>query len=592
MVVRGALKFLAAFFTAALIFLVILAVAGYFAVRNFDPNMFRAEFEKYLTQQTGFRAELGDIKLRWRPQPKLQVEGLKFFHPVTLEKILEADQVRIDLDLTSVWQKHFNMSQALIQSPEIFLKRNSGGLWNWQFSEGAKAAAPAAPAPAPSQVGFIPTAEASEGTETISLANIRDIAQGWEFEIGKISVRDGTVHFTDESVAPAFHLEITHLDADVRQKSPAGVFHFTAGASVLNAAERNLELEGDVDFEAKSLTLVLRYGPEKIKFQGVLKLIKSLPLFEGDLEVRDLDIEPVVPEVYKSGNYVTGRLSMKSRVSFEGANPESIQRSLVGQGTIEIKEGAFRNRNLVREVFDKLSSVISVTSALGAELPPELNEMLKGRDTPFDSLQLVYAVQSGVFKLSELRLAHPHYQLTGQGKYGLLDKRVEGTMQLLLSKAISGYMIKKIHELAYLSDATEKIMIPFRYSGVIPEVSVQPDLPYIASRVLQGGTDQLLSRGLEKLSKRLGTKKDGQAVAEGTSSESRPTASSEPLSDKEQLIQQGLALFSQYQAADARSASPTPSAGQTSTTATSSEKEQLIQQGLALLTKYRETENQ
>jgi uncharacterized protein involved in outer membrane biogenesis len=66
---------------------ILLGVAGFFAVRNINPNMFRAEFEKVLTQQTGFRVELGDIKFQWKPLPRLQVSGLKFYHPQSLEAI-------------------------------------------------------------------------------------------------------------------------------------------------------------------------------------------------------------------------------------------------------------------------------------------------------------------------------------------------------------------------------------------------------------------------------------------------------------------------------------------------------------------------
>jgi hypothetical protein len=583
MVVRGFLKFLAAFLAAALIFVLILGVAGYFAVRNFDPNMFRAEFEKYLTQQTGFRVELGDIKLRWRPQPQIQVEGLKFYHPVSLEKLLQGDQVKIDMDLTSVWQKRFSMSQVMVQSPEVFLKRDWKGLWNWQSSPNP--APPAAvPAPMVSQVSFIPVAEAAEGAESRSLKDLRSIAQGWEFGVGKIRVLDATVHFEDATAEPAFGLELKKLDLEVKQQAIAQPFHFTVGGSVLNSAKRNLEAEGDLDLAARSLDFVLRYGPEKAEFKGRLKLINTLPHFEGALEVRDLDMDSVIPEVYKRGDYVSGRLSAKANLSFEGANPDMIQRSLAGQGTLEIKDGALRNRNLIREVFERLSTVLSVTSALGGELPPELDEMLKGNDTPFDSLSVVYAVRSGVFRISEFHLVHSNYQLVGQGSYGLLDKRVDGVMQLVLSKSISAYMTKKIREMEMIADKAGQIVIPFRCGGAFPDISVQPDLGYLGSRLLQGETEQLLNAGLGKLSKKLGGKQIGLA------------APSEPASQKEQLIQQGLALFSKYQASEkTRQASElsAPSAqasGQAPSADPVSDRDQLIQQGLALFSKYQEIE--
>ncbi|MBI4711553.1 MAG: AsmA family protein [Candidatus Omnitrophica bacterium] len=502
MVVRGFLKFLGGLLAALLILGVILGAAGYFALRNLDPNMFRAEFERYLTQQTGFRVELGDIKFQWKPQPQLQVAGLKFYHPKSLEKILQSDQVRIDADLTSVLQKHFSMSEIVIQSPEIFLKRDGKGVWNWQVVKDPDAPVAVA-APVSARESFIPTAEASEGTEDISLKNLDRVAEGWEFGVGKILVRDATIHFTDETVEPVYKMEIERFDVDVRQKTPASPFHFTAEGSVFNSAKRNLEAEGDLDLASQSLDLLLRYGPEKAVFQGRLKAVNNMPHFEGTLEVRDLDMDSVIPAVYKKGDYVTGRLSAKAQLSFEGANPAALQRSLKGQGTIGILDGALRNRNLIKEVFDRLSPVLAVTNALGGELPPELKEMLKDRDTPFQSLQVLYEVQSGSVKVSEFRLMHPNYQLSGRGTYGILDKRVDGSMQLFLSQAISAYLMKKIHEMELLADRNGQVMIPFRYSGVFPDAAVQPDLGYIGSRMLQGGTDQLLNRGLEQLSKYL-----------------------------------------------------------------------------------------
>ena len=506
MVLRGFLKFLGGLLAVLLILGMILGGIGYFAIRNFDPNMFRVEFEKFLTQQTSLRVELGDIKLQWKPQPQLQVASLKFYHPKSLEKILQSDQVRIDADLTSVLQKHFSMSQVVIQRPEIFLKRNRNGTWNFQTVKGSAASAPAV-APAHSQRGLIPTAEASEGTGNSSLKHLDGMTQGWEFRLGKILVRDATIHFTDETVEPVYRLEIEKMEAEVRQKTSASLFHFTAGGAVFNSSKRNLEAEGDLDLGLQSLDLLLRYGPEKVVFKGHLKMINTLPHFEGTLEARDLDMESVIPAIYKRGDYVAGRLSAKAQLSFEGANPAMLQRSLRGQGTIEIQDGALKNRNLIKEVFDRLSPVLAITGALGGELPPEVNKMLKEHDTPFQSLQVLYAVQTGTVRISQLRLTHSNYQLSGQGTYGILDERVEGSMQLLLSQAISAYLMKKIREMELITDRNGQVTIPFRYSGVFPNAAVQPDLSYIGSKLLQNGADQLLNQGLEQLSKYLERKK-------------------------------------------------------------------------------------
>ncbi len=532
MVLRNFLKILGGFLVALVILGMILFGVGYFALRNFDANMFRAEIEKILAQQTGFRVELGDIKLRWTPQPQLQVAGLKIYQSPSLEKILQSEQVRMDADLTSIWQKHFSVSQVTIQSPEIFLKRNRGGAWNWQVVK-----EPMAPVSvsASSKVSLIPNAEASEGVEGISGKSFGGVAQGWKFGIGKILVRDATIHFTDETVQPAYRLEIEKIAAEVRQSSALGAFHFTAGGSVFNSTKRNLEVEGDVNLALQSLDLLLRYGPEKAVFKGRLTVVNTLPQFEGTLEIRDLDMESVIPEVYKKGDYVSGRLSAKAQLSFNGANPDMIERSLKGQGTVEIREGALRNRNLIKEVFDRLSPVLAITSSLGGELPPELNEMLGDRDTPFQLLQVVYTVQSGIVKVGDFRLTHPNYQLLGQGTYGILDMSVGSSLQLLLSQSISAYLMKKIREMELIADPNGQVVIPFRCGGVFPNIAVQPDLSYLGSRLLQSGANQLLSGGVERL---LG-KKAGKIVSAGSSMQSQGA-----VSEQDQMIQQGMSVLS------------------------------------------------
>jgi len=537
------LKVLGGILIVLLILGIVLGVAGFFAFRNFDPNLLRPEIERQLARQSGFRVELGDIQLQWRPTPQLRVQGLKFYHLKSLEKLLQSDQVRIDIDLTSVWQKRLGASQVTIQSPEIFLKRDRTGLWNWQPAEKLPIAAVAG-APMLSQLSFIPVAEAAEDSGSLSMKSLGSVTQGWVFGIGKILIRDATVHFLDQTIEPAFSLDVKDLEAEVRQKSYEASFHFTAAGIVLNAAQKNLEAEGDLDLATKSLDLTLRYGPEKVAFKGMLRVIRTMPHFEGTLEVRDLDMEPVIPEVYKKGDYVSGRLSTQAQISLDGANPAILKRSLKGQGTTGIQNGALRNRNVVKEVFDRLSSVMAITNALGGELPPELSEMLKDRDTPFQSLTVAYSVEGGMFRIREFRLIHPNYQLAGKGTYGIFDQRVDGSMELLLSQSISAYMIKKISELSMIADRNGQVMIPFRYSGTFPDTTVQPDLPYIAARMLQGGADQLLNQGLSGI---LGTKKAAQAPSVDPVTGAAQTTKLTKKQKQSQWIAQGLGLLTQLQ---------------------------------------------
>jgi len=499
MVLRGVLKFLVGFFALVLILGAILAGVAYFALRNLDPNMFRAEVEKQLTAQTGFRVELGDIRLRWSPRPQLQISGIKLYQPETLEMILRSDQLQVDANLPSALQKQFKVSQILVRSPEIFVKHNSDGAWNWEALKNFEARVPSQV----SMEGFIPVAEASEGSGEGSPTGLPYIAQGWKVEIGKILVRDGTIRFADETAQPVFQTEIDHLDAEIRQQDAPDIFHVAATAAVLDSSKRNLEADGNLDLGRRALEMTLRYGAGTALLQGRLEEFDESPRFEGKLEVRDLDLESVTPAVYKEKEYVSGRLGVVAQISFDGSNPETLKRSLRGQGIVTIADGALKNRNLVREIFDRLSSVVAITSTLDGELPPELDEMLRGRDTPFQSLAITCEAQDGIAKVREFSVQHPDYLFAGQGTYGILDKRVDGAMQLLLSQPISAYLIKKIHEMQMIADRNGRVMIPFRYAGIYPDAVVQPDIGYVGAQLLQQGTDALITKGLEHLSKYL-----------------------------------------------------------------------------------------
>jgi len=133
--------------------------------------------------------------------------------------------------------------------------------------------------------------------------------------------------------------------------------------------------------------------------------------------------------------------------------------------------------------------------------------MMAGADTPFQILNLSYAVMSGEMLIHDAHLVHADYQVSGKGAYGIQGQRVDSSMQLVFSKSISAYLVHKIREMEFLSDRNGQVMIPFRYSGILPNASVQPDLQYVTNKLLQVGAEQFLSRGLEKLAKFLEPKK-------------------------------------------------------------------------------------
>jgi len=76
------------FFFGCLVFAVVaalvLGIAGFLILKSLDPSIFRVELEKYLTQKTGFRIELGKLQFESGAQTRLTVEMLKCYNPQSL----------------------------------------------------------------------------------------------------------------------------------------------------------------------------------------------------------------------------------------------------------------------------------------------------------------------------------------------------------------------------------------------------------------------------------------------------------------------------------------------------------------------------
>jgi len=71
---------------------------------------------------------------------------------------------------------------------------------------------------------------------------------------------------------------------------------------------------------------------------------------------------------------------------------------------------------------------------------------------------------------------------------------------LVFSRSISELFVKRVREIGFLRDRNGLLTVPFRYGGVLPDATVLPDLQYIGNKVLQGGAQELITKGLEKLS--------------------------------------------------------------------------------------------
>ncbi len=514
MVLRTILKFFFGCLAFIVVAVLVLGIAGFLIAKSLDPNIFRVELEKYLTQKTGFRIELGKLQFEPGAQTRLTIEMLKCYNPQTLEKLVQSDLITAELDLTSLLRKRFWMPTVKIQNPEVFLRRRSEGAWNWQRESKLEASLP--PGQENSQLG---ASDAPGGKVTLDekVVSISDetpkIPISWEFGFGRLDVDDGTIHYVDETIQPSFALDVVKCDVEVLSNASLSAIRFVVHASFYNVVERKIELEGNWDFVSAMVEFSGNYDKDRASMKGLLKLVGSVPKLEGTLQVRDLDLEGVVPESYKNREYMSGILNTDLRLTCEGGNPDTIFRSLTGTGSIRVENGAVRNRNIVKEVMEKIPAVTPSVQP-GTDLPPEIGDVMNPLHTEFQRVTVNFSVDHGKAILQEVFLIHPSYQLNGQGGYGLLDKYIDLDGMLVFSRSISELFVKRVREIGFLRDRNGLLTVPFSYGGVLPDATVLPDLQYVGNKVLQGGAQELITKGLEKLSQILEPIRQAQTPAQ------------------------------------------------------------------------------
>jgi len=78
-------------------------------------------------------------------------------------------------------------------------------------------------------------------------------------------------------------------------------------------------------------------------------------------------------------------------------------------------------------------------------------------------------------------------------------------VRLILLERLTEFLIHKIHELEAIQNRQGRIVLPFKFQGnLLKGVSVRPDLSIVTQSIFKEQGNELIQKGLDKLSKYLG----------------------------------------------------------------------------------------
>lgn len=312
----------------------------------------------------------------------------------------------------------------------------------------------------------------------------------------KVKVDEGHLHYRD--------WDLRGIYAEVRQEITGGPVKGAGEGRILSNSTSDITAQGRADTKTGEIDFDVRFQDRKMALQGEVLLFQKPPRFQAHLELEQLDLETIFRLCGLRGpvnEAVAGSVSGNFEGAGVGLEGSEIQKTLQGKGKLEIRDGVFRNVNVVNTILKRITVVPALGEVLIAGIPPYFQPLLNRRDTPFELLQVQFEIREGEVSFQQFLVKDRHYLVEAVGTLNLQGE-VNFQAKLVLMGELSQFLVGRVRELSSLRNVQGRIVIPFVYRGNWSATRPRPDLSYLAERLLLDRGTRLLEKGLEAIMKK------------------------------------------------------------------------------------------
>lgn len=359
--------------------IIILALGGFFFVKNFDLNRYKPQIVDIVYNATGRNLYInGDAELGLSLIPTLVVNDVSFANPewAMNPDLLRLEKLEIKFAIMPLLQKRVEIDKLILIKPEVYLEVSKQGEKSWVFG----------------------TAEHEGGKTSVvdSGKKVKDAsaALGIGLVADEVRIENGIVNYYDAQIGANKQLTINSVEMEIPSENEEIVLDIDAlfdGREVIAKVKANtlnsLLNDGKADFAADVRALGI-----KSVLNGVVEGIFEMPLYalEGN--------------VYNpAGNFELPETTMEFRIDGNLQQAEVDLKSLnvaTNMVTGKIKADwslpkLFVDANLNAGVFNV--NKLAKTSVLSFEMPKFVSEanaleMVPNDEVPFRYLNMVDAL--------------------------------------------------------------------------------------------------------------------------------------------------------------------------------------------------------
>jgi hypothetical protein len=181
---------------------------------------------------------------------------------------------------------------------------------------------------------------------------------------------------------------------------------------------------------------------------------------------------------------IDGQLNLRGQLDTTAHKNATLRENLKGSGDVVIRGGALRDFNLIAEIFRKGGGA-STPTRLSTRLSEILADLLARRDVLFDTLRANFTVDQQRIRSANLLLSTPDYEVAAAG-WIAFDRTTRWNGLLVLSPRLSQEFLRDNRMVRYLMDRRDRLTIPFRIEGTMPNIKARPDTRTIAQAIRRG----------------------------------------------------------------------------------------------------------
>jgi len=299
---------------------------------------------------------------------------------------------------------------------------------------------------------------------------------------------------------------------------------FTEGA--LSLTQINIPIENimlSVTAENEKVTISnfsAKMANSTLKSSGVINNIYGEPMSDLSVNADVPGVKAFTALIAGGKQFIDGNLSFSYDGNMNGTSWERISKTLSGSGTFALEKGVLVETNLLKQSLGALEMFPGILEKVNSYLPASLKESMGKDYTVLKPIRQSFTIKNGTVSLPAFSCDTDFAGITGSADL-TLSGAISGKGSIVFTEEMSNAMIKAVPEIAALADG-KKITFPVTFKGQGSDISVMPDIKYIAGKTVMKKGQEMLSDLLKKTS----SAGEKQAASGATSSGTSTTAAS------------------------------------------------------------------